>query len=134
MKNYIFIYGTLSPDKAPSEVASAVKRLRRVGSAYVRGNLYNLGEYPGAILKNSSSNKIKGEVYELPNDNETLAILDSYEEFNADNLASSLFVRSKTVATLSNGRQLECWIYVYNRDPGRAPLITSGYYKKSKAA
>jgi hypothetical protein len=35
------------PNEADDEVALVVKRLRRIGAAYVRGRLYNLGELSG---------------------------------------------------------------------------------------
>jgi hypothetical protein len=50
MTEYLYLYGTLMPNEADNEVAHVVRRLRRVGAAYVRGRLYNLGEYPELLL------------------------------------------------------------------------------------
>ena len=122
------------PNEADREIAPIVKRLRRIGAAYVRGRLYDLGGYPGAIIDQSSNTSIHGELVELPADKTTLDALDAYEEFDSSNPEKSLFVRKKTKIKLANGRTVEGWIYVYNRDPGDAPIIRGGNYSKSKVA
>jgi len=113
---------------------SIVRQLRKIGPAHVRGRLFDLGEYPGAILDVNAETKIEGEVFELPTDPSVLAELDAYEGYELADPTRSLFIRVKSSAQLSDGRDVESWIYVYNRDPGKAPLITDGNYRKSKAA
>jgi gamma-glutamylcyclotransferase (GGCT)/AIG2-like uncharacterized protein YtfP len=134
MAEYLFLYGTLKPNEAASDAAETVRTLHRVGSATVRGRLYDFGEYPGAVLDRTAKTSIKGELFELPNDDAPLKALDDYEEFDRTDRKNSLFVRARTVATLRGGRQLNAWVYVYNRDPGSAQQITSGDYSKSRAA
>lgn len=131
---YLFLYGTLLPDGAPDEVAGTLKSLRRIGPAQVRGKLYDLGEYPGAIVAPESQMLIRGEVFELPATPATLKALDEYEEFDPRNEKQSLFVRKRVKASLKDGQQLDCWMYVYNDDPGKAPLLADGIYPKTKAA
>lgn len=134
MKEYLFLYGTLLPEYAPDEIASKVQRLRCVGSASVRGRLYDLGQYPGAILDASTGTRIYGQLFVLPPDQTVLRALDAYEGFEPDDIESSLFVRQKVEGILSDGRAIPCWIYVYNRDPGTAPLVSGGDYAKFQAA
>jgi gamma-glutamylcyclotransferase (GGCT)/AIG2-like uncharacterized protein YtfP len=134
MSDYLFLYGTLLAEKTPDEVAGALKSLRRIGPAEVRGRLYDFGEYPGAILGLSSKTVIQGQVFELPAARTILAALDRYEEFDPANKEDSLFVRTRTRAKLTNGDQVNCWVYVYNDDPGTAPLVADGNYSKTKAA
>jgi len=55
MSDYLFTYGTLKHGHAPDEIASAVTKLRPVGKGFVPGVLYDLGDYPGAVLLNPSS-------------------------------------------------------------------------------
>ncbi|MDQ2936382.1 MAG: gamma-glutamylcyclotransferase [Acidobacteriota bacterium] len=131
---YLFLYGTLLADGPPDEVAGALKTLRRIGPAHVRGRLYDLGEYPGAILAPSSTTLIQGEIFELPATPFILKALDDYEEFDPANKEESLFIRTKARATLLDGPQMDCWMYVYNDDPGTAPLLADGNYSKTKAA
>src|ERR687884_634015 len=132
MSKYLFLYGTLLSSHAPSEIAETVMKLRRVGRGYVHGHLYDLGEYPGAILDKSLNARISGEVYEIPDGEDVLASLDLYEEFNPARPKDSLFVRRQASVTLSNGRVLDCWVYIYNKDPGAAPLVVGGDYSKYK--
>lgn len=91
MSRYIFIYGTLLPETTPDGVADAVESLRFVGKARVRGRLYDLGEYPGAVLDASSRREIIGRVFALPEDEEVLKALDVYEGFNPQDRENSLF-------------------------------------------
>ncbi|MDT7542022.1 MAG: hypothetical protein QOE33_1926 [Acidobacteriota bacterium] len=132
MTDYLFVCGTLLPDRAPREIAGAVSRLRSVGAATVKGRLYDLGAYPGAILDASTREKISGWVFALPRDQSALKSLDEYENYKPHDPAASLFIRKRTSVELSDGRELECWMYVYNRDPGDAPLVPGGDYAKSK--
>jgi acetylornithine aminotransferase/acetylornithine/N-succinyldiaminopimelate aminotransferase len=116
MSEYLFVYGTLQPASAPPEVKEIVGRWRRVGSATALGQLYDLGDYPGAVLDSGTSTRIIGEVYELPKDPAVLATLDEYEGFDAEAPQESLFQRVKTEVKLAEGGKQEVWIYVYNRD------------------
>ena len=134
MSQHLFLYGTLLPTEAPKEIASVVKRLRRLGSAQVRGRLYDFGEFPGAVLDPSSRTMIHGELVILPPDGRILEALDQYEEFDPLDPKKSLFVRRKVRVRMANGSSREGWIYVYNRHPRKAKLVRSGDYLRSKVA
>ena len=113
MPTYLFIYGTLHPARAPAEVAAAARRLKPIGPATIHARLYNLGEYPGAIL-DASAPPIPGELFTVP-DAATLAALDAYEDYRPTDPANSLFLRVETTATTPDGSKHPCWVYVYNR-------------------
>src|SRR4030095_528785 len=101
-------------------------RMQRVGAASVAGRLYDLGDYPGAVLDPNCDAKIIGEVFELPDDDAALAALDAYEGIDPRDPGDSLFVRREAEITLEGGAKLQCWIYVYNRQVESDRLITSG--------
>jgi gamma-glutamylcyclotransferase (GGCT)/AIG2-like uncharacterized protein YtfP len=132
MTHHLFVYGTLSPRHAPPEIAPTVKRLRPVGRASVRGRLYDLGEYPGAVLSKNSRSVIRGEVFELPGDQSTLTSLDDYEGFEPAKPRSSLFLRRTWPVTMDDGTRLRCWVYVYNGDMKSARPVTSGRYSSGR--
>ena len=135
MTKYLFLYGTLIQRDAPNkEIARIVRRLHRVGAASVRGRLYDFGDFPGAVVDPSSNSFVRGELVELPDDENILQALDKYEEFDSANPRKSLFIRSKVDIKMANGRMIQGWIYVYNKNPGDAPLIRGGNYAKSKVA
>lgn len=134
MSQHLFLYGTLLPSEAPKEIASIVKRFRRLGSAHVRGRLYDFGEFPGAVLDPSSRTMIHGELVALPSDGRILQELDRYEEFDPSDPKRSLFVRKKAKIQMANGSSREGWIYVYNKPPGKARLVRGGDYLRFKVA
>ena len=134
MKEHLFLYGTLLPSAAPKEIAGIVKRFRRLGTAQVRGKLYDFGDFPGAVLNDNSRTVVHGELVELPPDENVLRALDEYEEFDRLNPRKSLFVRKKTIIRLADGSTCEGWIYVYNKRPGKARLVRGGNYLRSRVA
>jgi len=131
MSEYLFAYGTLQPDLVADEVASAVARFRRLGQGSIRGVLYDLGEYPGAVVDPSSRKRIFGTVFRLSGDEKLLRELDEYEGFNPSAPEESLFVRKLCPVRLATGRILPCWVYVYNRTTERAQILKSGQYGKA---
>lgn len=134
MSDYLFVYGTLLPHLAPEAILNEVRQFKWLGHAAVRGRLYNLGLYPGAVLDIAADTQIIGQVCQLPDNPAVLSALDDYEGvYYADNSPDSLFVRTTTVAEFLDGREMTCWIYVYNRDVGDAALVPDGDYTKIAA-
>jgi gamma-glutamylcyclotransferase (GGCT)/AIG2-like uncharacterized protein YtfP len=131
---YLFVYGTLLSEQASPEIAGLIRQLERIGPATIRGRLYDLGEYPGAIVEPSARTLIHGEVYRLPSDRNLLTKLDRYEEYNPQAPQDSLFVRIRCLAETFDERILECWVYAYNGNVKIAPLISSGNYAELKAS
>lgn len=130
MSEYIFIYGTLSPELVPDEIADAVGRLEHIADGFVYGELYDLGDFPGAKLGGKPKTKIRGSVYQLPSDQRTIRSLDAYEEFIPGNPNRSLYLRKKIPVNLENGKTIEAWIYEYNGDTSFLPVIEGGDYSK----
>ena len=111
-----------------------VRQFKWCGQASARGRLYNLGAYPGAVLDRAADTRIIGQVCQLPDNPAVLAALDDYEGFYyLNDHSDSLFVRTTTVVQFSDGREITCWIYVYNRDVGGALLVPDGDYAKIAA-
>ena len=129
MSEYVFVYGSLKPGFGGEEATKMVGLLRHVGRAKVAGRLYDFGEYCGAILDDAREEFVIGELMEIPTKS-VLQKLDQYEEYDPQESRTSLFVRMKVQATLQNGEIVPAWIYVYNGDPGAAPIIESGEYHK----
>jgi gamma-glutamylcyclotransferase (GGCT)/AIG2-like uncharacterized protein YtfP len=130
-KRYLFSYGTLSPRHAPPEIEPTVRRFRRVGKGFVHGQLFDFGEYPGAVLTRNGS-RITGQIFELPDDPEVLNRLDEYEGFDRSNPKASLFVRKRRYVQLQDGRKIFCWVYSYNRPVKLARRLTGGTYSKAR--
>jgi acetylornithine aminotransferase/acetylornithine/N-succinyldiaminopimelate aminotransferase len=125
---YLFVYGTLRPQLLPAELKELLGTMRRIDQGSVPGKLFDLGDYPGAVIDPNTESRIIGEILELPDDQSILAALDAYEGFDREDLDSSLFTRIKHQAELDNGLRMECWVYVYNRQTSLAPIISHGDY------
>ncbi len=130
MSDFLFAYGTLQPDYAPSAIAHVVARLELIGKGTVHGVLYDLGGYPGAVLDNSSKRKIHGVVLQLPEDAGIWRELDAYEEFDPASPETSPFVRILQPVELATSDTRQCWVYVFNGDPGPARVLPEGSYRR----
>jgi gamma-glutamylcyclotransferase (GGCT)/AIG2-like uncharacterized protein YtfP len=128
MKDYLFVYGTLLPDRAPEEVRDVVARLTPVASGYMLGRVYDFGEFPGAVYDSAAATRVFGRVFELPGGEASLQQLDAYEEYRPNDLEHSLFVRQRLPITLADGSELLCWVYVVNREPSSECLVPGGDY------
>jgi gamma-glutamylcyclotransferase (GGCT)/AIG2-like uncharacterized protein YtfP len=133
VKADLFVYGTLTKESAPHEIAGAVKKLKYVGQGFVLGHLCDLGKYPGAILDTDAGSKIFGKTYELLKDRDVLNRLDAYEEFDPRRPTKSLFVRTQASISRPNRKKLKGWVYEYNRNVDERPLIENGRYSKKAA-
>ena len=126
MSQYLFAYGTLQPGLAPTKVARAAAKLRPVGEGFVRGVLYDLGGYPGAVADPSAKGRIIGTVMELPEDEGVFERLDRYEGFDPEAPESSEYIRERQSVELKAGGTVECWFYRYNRKPRDGTQVESG--------
>ncbi len=113
MTTDLFVYGTLHPDRAPQEIARTVRTFRPVGPATMRGRVHDLGRYPAFTLE--GADQVMGTLFAVPDDPKIFAALDAYEDFRSENLAESLFVRVRRLATLPDQSQRLCWVYIYNQ-------------------
>jgi len=132
MSEFLFAYGTLQPGLAPEAMAAMVARLTAVGEGFVRGVLFDLGEYPGAILDPQSERKVFGTVLRLPEDRSVLAELDAYEGFEAECPEASLFVRVLGSVEVADGGAVECWIFAYNRSVEGRPIVPGGRFPMAR--
>ena len=65
MKNTLFVYGTLLLD-VQSDIANFLKKNAQfVGEGYLAGQLFDLGQYPGAVFQKDADSRIYGHVFEL---------------------------------------------------------------------
>jgi len=127
--NYLFVYGTLLDEENEFAIY-----LKQNCSFYIKGKfkgrLYDLGEYPGAIL-GGTNGYVQGSIFELKDAEEVLARLDDYEGFGEDQEQPNLFTREKVLVETNNG-QIECWTYLYNLSLNGFRIIESGDYVSYK--
>ena len=125
MSDYLFAYGTLIPGCEPAQMNSICSRLESVGEATLRGVLYDLGAFPGVVEEDGV---VHGVVLRVPPDAWTA--MDAYEGCPIPGGHEGLFKRILTRATLQNGEEVGCWVYVYARDVGGQRIVASGDWRR----
>lgn len=99
---------------------------RFLGEGWVRGQLYNLGAYPGLVVADRTDQFVCGEIFELRAPEATLQWLDAYEGVAREGGKSNEYRRCKMSISRSDRVNLEAWVYVYQFEVKKASLIASG--------
>lgn len=107
---FVFVYGTLRQG-GTREMRRSVPGAVFVSKAALRGELYDLGAYPGLQLS-ANGNLISGEVYQVTD--RILQELDEIEGFHEGDLEASYYFRKQIAALLDGGPQHLCWVYECN--------------------
>jgi gamma-glutamylcyclotransferase (GGCT)/AIG2-like uncharacterized protein YtfP len=125
----LFVYGTLRNAFGHQLHNMLSDQFEFIGEGSIRGILYDIGQYPGAVISMSAKTKIAGEIYQAK-DKDTidaaLKILDAFEGYDGTDLTGSEFIRIKKFVKLNNGKRVLSWIYIYNGPVNDKHLIRSG--------
>jgi len=123
----LFVYGSLRSGFNHPAYAYISNHFELVGSARVKGKLYDLGSYPAALPTNEES-YIVGELYRLKESMEfswAIAQVDDYEGVHPEPGETAHYVRKITEVFIED-RTTSAWIYWYNNDVSGKPQIASG--------
>ena len=90
-----------------------------VGHGTVKGALYDLGTYPGAV-EGELMKEVKGDVWEVKQADPVFQLLDEYE--------GAEYQRRNTMVILESGEISEAFIYWYTGATEQALLIEEGDY------
>lgn len=125
----LFLYGSLLTGGGRRLLKQRLNRLiRSAVPAAIQARLYDLGAYPGAVAPKSPRDQVYGLVVTL-DDPRLLRRIDRYEDYFPDRPAASEFIRSAVKARLlTSGKEIDCWVYLYNRRVIGKPPIPSGDY------
>jgi len=126
--NHFFFYGTLIPQFAPPGLQGVLAGFRLVGEGWLCGELYDLGNYPGAVFDRESEAKVFGRVFQAADETSVLEELDRYEGYDPASTTNQ-YVRQCYSVTLDNGDLVECWVYEYNGSTSGRPIIRSGRWR-----
>jgi gamma-glutamylcyclotransferase (GGCT)/AIG2-like uncharacterized protein YtfP len=128
MNNLLFIYGTLLNDN--NDYGIYLKNNSFFYShGKLQGKLYDVGEYPGAVLTDEKGSYIYGDVLEIIDPAEVLKIIDDYEGYGEHQPQPNEFVRVLTEVETDAGA-VTCWLYLYNLPVSGLRLIEEGRYIK----
>lgn len=91
------------------------------------GQLYDLGNYPGAVYQTDAESFVHGKIFELKHPEKVLQQLDYYEGIGSGHNEENQYSRS--IITLNcMGEPINCWVYLFQLDPRPFDLIESGNY------
>ncbi|MGA8006473.1 MAG: gamma-glutamylcyclotransferase family protein [Burkholderiales bacterium] len=127
---FLFVYGTLRSDFGHPMAAALGMSTTRVGRAWSRGRLYDVGEYPGAVASASPADRVVGELHRIEPGREAalFAQLDRYEGWDPDRPSEREYLRVRTQVESEAGEAVEAWLYLYNRSTeGLAPIDSGDY-------
>ncbi len=112
MIDLLFVYGTLLDEK---NKYGAFLRQNSVllASAKLKAKLFDLGDYPGAVLHPDGTNEVQGVLLKMEDPEKVMGILDIYEGFGIDQPQPNEFVRILTEVETDQVAVLS-WVYVYN--------------------
>jgi len=128
MNNLLFVYGTLLNED--NEYAVYLKNnSSHYSYGKLRGKLYDIGEYPGAILSAENDDRIYGSILELCDPVKILPVIDDYEGYGEDQLQPNEFTRV-TFDVETEAGHIICWVYLYNLPVAGLTQIESGRYIK----
>lgn len=124
MSEPLFVFGTLLSGYDHPMARRLAREARLIGPASCQGRLYRVAHYPGLVLSDDASDRVVGELYDVPGA-ELLAALDAYEGCGPDDRTPTEFVRRRHPVTCG-GHTLQAWTYLYNRDVAFLPRIVPG--------
>ena len=123
----LFVYGSLRKGFRSPAYEYVSRYFSLIGDAKVKGELFDLGNYPAA--KPTDKNKfIIGELYRIRNENEfswALGQLDDYEGISGGFNEEQLYQREIAEVHFDN-KITHAWIYWYTGDVTGKPVIESG--------
>lgn len=112
-------YGTLRPGGGALGILGIAPRLQWLGRCFLRGDLYDLGEYPGLMPGNGI---VTCDLVTAP-DPATMRMIDTWEDWIPGNPPEALYRRQR-VRLLFPDR--DALVYVWNGSLDEATLVPGG--------
>jgi gamma-glutamylcyclotransferase (GGCT)/AIG2-like uncharacterized protein YtfP len=123
---HLFVYASLRQGFENPFFEYIKNHFDLVGSGYVNGVLYDLGDYPVGVPHDEY--KVVGELYEAkcPEDFDwSIAQLDDYEGLNPEEGEQAPYRRMITTA-YCNGQSYASWVYWYTGEINSTTIVESG--------
>jgi gamma-glutamylcyclotransferase (GGCT)/AIG2-like uncharacterized protein YtfP len=123
---YLFVYGTLL-DEGNKFGAYLKNNSTYYGEGKFQGELYHIGDYPGAITSTEPNTWVYGSIFVMNDPRTILKVLDDYEGFGEEHSHPNEFIRVLLPVEIG-GDTLNCWVYLYNFPVANFRNIKSGKY------
>jgi gamma-glutamylcyclotransferase (GGCT)/AIG2-like uncharacterized protein YtfP len=129
----LFVYGTLMQAAGSNYGQAARMRLVQEAPqrlvAQTRGQLYELGQYPGLVAGTVDDSAVHGELMLLRDPAVTLPWLDEYEAISPVEGADNEYARQLREIMLPGGPAVSAWTYVYVKPVRGLRRIVSGRWQ-----
>ena len=125
---HLFVYGSLRSGFRSPAYEYISRFFSFMGSARVKGKLFDIGTYPVGLPADEEGSYIVGELYVIRNEAEfswAIGQLDDYEGVAVEPDEIQLYKRELVDVYLENAR-IPGWVYWYNRKVTGMPVIESG--------
>ncbi len=123
----LFVYGTLMKELQSPAHCQLLQSTSFLGRGCFPGRLYEVNNYPGAVLDESSPVSVSGQLFLIP-DQATLLALDSYEECSDDDPLPHEYSRTRITIKCDNDHNLLAWTYLYRLPTETLIEIPNGDY------
>jgi gamma-glutamylcyclotransferase (GGCT)/AIG2-like uncharacterized protein YtfP len=128
MSDYLFVYGTLRRVFNHPMHQVLISYSDYIATAILQGRLYEVVNYPAAILSANSDDKVIGELYIIKNSGLLFTALDDYEECSPRFATPHEYARIEHRVSLENGTKQLAWLYCYQGDVSPLKRIITGDY------
>jgi gamma-glutamylcyclotransferase (GGCT)/AIG2-like uncharacterized protein YtfP len=118
--SYLFAYGTLRRGAREPARELLAGHAMFVGMGWIRAKLYDLGAYPGAVPSEQPTDRVYGEIHRLRQAAAVFKRLDQYE--------GEHFKRQQVSVSVSTGKKISAWVYLYRGPVKETKRIPSGDY------
>ncbi len=95
---------------------------------WVRGRMYDLGEFPVAVPDPRRHFRIRGEVFDVGSERGYWERLDEYEDYKPEAIGDSHFLRRTVAVEMDSGESMDAQIYWYRLPVEGLEEIPGGDY------
>ncbi len=120
----LFVYGTLRQGYTNAYAHFLHTHSSYRGSGTFPGRLYRVSWYPAAIYDPTATSQVHGQLFQLHQPREVLALLDEYEDIADD---AGLYVRERIPIQMTK-QILLAWVYLYNQPTANLTQILTGVW------
>lgn len=125
--HFLFVYGTLMRGFSNPFAKKLKQEAVWCEKGLFTGQLFDLGEYPGAVYRQDTTTTVRGEIWQLHDFQKTIATLDIYEGIHEK---EPEYVRQLIPILCESGIQTHCWVYIYCQSTHLFQPILSGDYRQ----
>lgn len=128
----LFVYGTLRRGSNHPMARWLAFHARYIGNGRLKGRLYHLGQYPGAIVSDRADEWVRGDLYEMRGAHRLLARLDHYEGVEKGRKRLTEYQRVVVAIERDDGEVQQAWVYRYRLPINHFKRLITGDFLRQR--